>query len=47
MKKVYIVLTNTGTFLSRIVNVYTRKEFSHVSISLDENLNYMYSFGSI
>ena len=47
MKKVYIVLTNTGTFLSRIVNVYTRKEFSHVSISLDENLNYMYSFGRL
>ena len=47
MKKVYIVLTNTGTFLSRIVTVYTRKEFSHVSISLDENLNYMYSFGRL
>ncbi len=47
MKKVYIVLTNTGTFLSRIVNVYTRKEFSHVSISLDKNLNYMYSFGRL
>ena len=47
MKKVYIVITNTGTFLSRIVNVYTRKEFSHVSISLDENLNYMYSFGRL
>ena len=47
MKKVYIVLTHTGTFLSRIVNIYTRKEFSHVSISLDENLNYMYSFGRL
>ena len=47
MKKVYIVLTHTGTFLSRIVNIYTRKEFSYVSISLDENLNYMYSFGRL
>ena len=32
MKKVYIVLTNTGTFLSRIVKVYTRKKFYKVSI---------------
>jgi hypothetical protein len=45
MKKVYIVLTYTGTLLSRIVKLYTRKEFSHVSISLDENLENMYSFG--
>lgn len=47
MKKIYIVLTYTGTFLSRIVNIYTRKKYSHVSISLDENLNYMYSFGRL
>lgn len=45
MKKVYIVLTYTGTILSRIVKLYTRKEYSHVSISLDENLENMYSFG--
>ena len=45
MKKVYIVLTYTGTLLSRLVKLYTRKEFSHVSISLDENLENMYSFG--
>ena len=47
MKKVYIVLTYTGTILSKIVRKYTRKEYSHVSISLDENLNQMYSFGRI
>ena len=47
MKKVYIVLTYTGTFLSKIVKFYTRKEFSHVSISLDENLDKMYSFGRL
>ncbi len=45
MKKVYIVLTYTGTLLSRLVKLYTRKEYSHVSISLDENLENMYSFG--
>lgn len=45
MKKVYIVLTYTGTLLSKLVKLYTHKEFSHVSISLDENLDKMYSFG--
>lgn len=45
MKKVYIVLTYTGTLLSRLVRLYTHKEYCHVSISLDENLDYMYSFG--
>lgn len=47
MKKIYIVLSFTGTILSRIVKVYTRKEYSHVSISLDRDLNYMYSFGRL
>lgn len=45
MKKIYIVLTYTGTILSKIIKMYTRKEYSHVSISLDENLESMYSFG--
>jgi hypothetical protein len=45
MSKIYIVLTYTGTVLSNLVKVYTRKEYSHVSISLDEKLNHMYSFG--
>ena len=47
MRKIYIVLTYTGTILSKIVKVYTRKEYSHVSIALDQNLNKMYSFGRI
>jgi hypothetical protein len=47
VKKIYIVLTYTGTILSKIVKIYTRKEFSHVSISLDEDLERMYSFGRI
>lgn len=47
MKKIYIILTYTGTILSRIVKIYTRKEYSHVSISLDRDLNQMYSFGRL
>ena len=45
MKKVYIVLSYTGTILSKIVKIYTRKDYSHVSIALDEDLNEMFSFG--
>lgn len=47
MSKIYIVLTYSGTVLSKIVKVYTGNEYSHVSISLDQNLNQMYSFGRI
>ena len=47
MKKVYIVLTHTGTILSRVIKIYTKDEFSHVSISLDEELEEMYSFGRL
>lgn len=47
MKKVYIILTHTGTIVSRLIKYYTRHEFSHVSIALDEELNKMYSFGRL
>ena len=44
MKKIYIVLTHSGTALSKIIKGFTKDEFSHVSISLDKELNEMYSF---
>ena len=47
MKAIYIVLTHTGTVLSRIIKNYTQDEFSHVSISLDKELKEMYSFGRL
>ena len=47
MKKIYIILTYTGTILSKIVKIYTRREYSHVSISLNEDLTKMYSFGRL
>ena len=47
MKKIYIVLTHTGTVLSTIIKYYTKDEFSHVSIALDANLEEMYSFGRL
>ena len=46
-RKIYIVLTYTGTILSKIIKIYTKAEYSHVSISLDKRLNKMYSFGRL
>lgn len=46
-KKIYIVLTYTGTILSKIIKIYTKEEYSHVSISLDKKLKKMYSFGRL
>lgn len=47
MKKIYIVLTHTGTNLSKLIKSYTKDEFSHVSIALDAELKEMYSFGRL
>lgn len=47
MKKIYIVITYTGTNLSKIIKYYTHSEFSHISISLDKSLERMYSFGRL
>lgn len=47
MKKIYIVLTHTGTILSKIIKKWTKDEYSHVSISLDEDLDQMFSFGRL
>ena len=47
MRNIYFVLTYTGTFLSKIIKIYTRKRYSHVSIALDKNLHEMYSFGRL
>ena len=47
MKKIYIVVTFTGTNLSKFIRFFTLDELAHVSISLDKELNNMYSFGRL
>lgn len=47
MKKIYLILTFTGTMLSRFIRLTTKDEFAHVSLSLDEELKEMYSFGRL
>lgn len=45
MPNIYIVLTQSGTVLSRVIQLYTKQMFSHVSIAFDSELKEMYSFG--
>lgn len=47
MRKVYLVFSHTGTILSKIIRIYTREKYTHISISLDEDLKKMYSFGRL
>jgi hypothetical protein len=44
-KHVYIVVSQTGTLLSRFLKLVTRAEYNHASISLVPDLDIMYSFG--
>ncbi|MBQ3073847.1 MAG: hypothetical protein IJD19_04120 [Ruminococcus sp.] len=46
-RKVYIVLSQTGTILSRLLKIFTKKQFNHSSISPYQDLHYMYSFGRL
>ena len=47
VKNIYIILTHTGTALSKMIKSFTKDEFSHVSIALDIELKEMYSFGRL
>ncbi|MBQ8893346.1 MAG: hypothetical protein IJ043_02935 [Clostridia bacterium] len=44
-KKIYIVVTQTGTLLSRILKQITGAKYNHSSISPYADLHLMYSFG--
>lgn len=44
MKKVYILLTKSNTFHSKIIYQFTKGKYTHASISLDANFEEMYSF---
>lgn len=44
-KNIYILLTHTGTLFTRFIKVYTKAPYNHASLSLDNELNDLYSFG--
>lgn len=45
MKKIYILLTDTGTLFTRFIRLYTKKPYNHASIAFDSELYEVYSFG--
>lgn len=47
MKTIYIILTNTGTMLSKIIYAYTGNMYTHISIALQEKPYEFYSFGRL
>ena len=44
MKQVYLVLSQTGTYVSRIIRFFTKDRYNHVSVSLSPELDKMFSF---
>lgn len=44
-RKVYVLLTDTGTLFTRLIKLFTNKPYNHASISFDSELSEVYSFG--
>lgn len=44
---IYIVFSQTGTWLAKVLKIITKEKYVHVSLSLDDTFNNMYSFGRI
>ncbi|MBR6510227.1 MAG: hypothetical protein IKT38_06440 [Clostridia bacterium] len=45
--RIFIVVSQTGTMLSRILKILTGAKYNHASISFFEDLELMYSFGRL
>ena len=44
-RKVYLILTDTGTLFTRMIKLYTRKTYNHASLTFDPYFTEIYSFG--
>ncbi|MFK9094517.1 hypothetical protein [Bacillus salipaludis] len=44
-RKIYVLLTDTGTIFTKIIKLYTKKPHNHASIVIDDHFNKVYSFG--
>lgn len=42
--KLYIILSNTGSPASEMISLFTHKDFNHISLSFDEDLETMVSY---
>ena len=45
MKKIYIIITQTGTRFSKLLKGITREPYNHASICLQDDFQTFYSFG--
>jgi len=45
MKRVYLLLTRSQTYVGRFIHLMTGDEYTHVSLALDRDLARLYSFG--
>lgn len=43
-KSIYVIFSHSGTIPSKIIRKVTKKNYSHVSIAIDNDINTMYSF---
>lgn len=43
--KIYVILTDTGTVFNRLIKMYTKDPYNHVSIAFDPDLKEVFSFG--
>lgn len=44
-KYIYLVFTRTGTWLSRLISIFSDIKYPHASLSFDDEFTEMYSFG--
>lgn len=44
-KSIYIIITHTPSVVSKIIRKFTHTPYNHVSVSLDAELDHMFSFG--
>ncbi len=47
MKYVYVVVSQTGSLVCRAISKFTGERYAHVSLSLEDDLSEMYSFGRV
>ncbi|MBQ9279973.1 MAG: hypothetical protein IJ215_02870 [Clostridia bacterium] len=47
MKNVYIILTQSGTLISKTLKLFTHDKYNHASICVDDDFSKFYSFGRL
>lgn len=44
-QEIYLLLTDTGSILTRTIKLFTRKKYNHISLAFDAVLEDTFSFG--